>query len=306
MQSKSEYISYEPAITQLRKRLDDVTPEEMAAWIFMSSQQVCAAKNNSGERCCTNEVLHHGDMCESHDGLPTQEEKAKLIERKRHNLVAFTGARELDPPPRFFFGSRMGKRSYLPLLYRCWFKADDIATFEPGERYITGEKLLERWPERNGISTAKRIKIACAESRLNPVHPTLGLSNKARPDYAKLKDGLFSLAEVKAYEREEFGGELEATGGSGDAVGKVEAEPVITTHKLKTKNMPLDAEIATAKTRALDNTSVQSVWDELVKMANKQEGCLIGEGDLDELQYGSRQDPQIFKKKMLGDRMRRG
>ena len=68
--------------------------------------------------------------------------------------------------------------------------------------------------------------------------------------------------------------------------------------------MPLDAEIATAKTRALDNTNVQSVWDELVKMANKQEGCLIGEGDLNELQYGSRQDPPIFTKGMLADRMR--
>lgn len=98
----------------------------------------------------------------------------------------------------------------------------------------------------------------------------------------------------------------EATGEgseSGDAA-KGEAVPAITTHKLKTKNMPLDAEIATAKSRALDKTNVQSVWDELVKMANKQEGCLIGEGDLNELQYGSRQDPQIFTKKMLTDRMR--
>ena len=85
---------------------------------------------------------------------------------------------------------------------------------------------------------------------------------------------------------------------------KGEAGTAITTHRLKTKNMPLDAEIVIAKTRALDNTNAQSVWDELVKMANKQEGCLIGEGDLNELQYGSRQDPQIFTKGMLADRMR--
>ena len=86
---------------------------------------------------------------------------------------------------------------------------------------------------------------------------------------------------------------------------KVEVGTAITIHTLKAKNMPLDAEIATAKSTALDKTNVQSVWDELVKMANKQAGCLIGEGDLNELQYGSRQDPQIFKKKTLGDRMRR-
>lgn len=91
---------------------------------------------------------------------------------------------------------------------------------------------------------------------------------------------------------------------TGAPAAKVEAGAAITTHKLKTKNMPLDAEIATAKTRALDKTNVQSVWDELVKMANKQEGCLIGEGDLNELQYGSRQAPEIFKKRQLTDRMR--
>jgi hypothetical protein len=175
----------------------------------MSSQQACA-KEHHGPRCtnevlrCTNEVLHHGDMCELHGGLHAQADKAKLIEHKRHNLVAFTNANQFDQPPRFFFGSCMGKRDYLPLLYRCWFKADDIATFEPGERFITGKKLLEHWKKQRAIPAAKRIKIACEESRLNPVHPTLGLSNKARPGYAKLKDGLFSLAEVKASEREEF------------------------------------------------------------------------------------------------------
>lgn len=78
----------------------------------------------------------------------------------------------------------------------------------------------------------------------------------------------------------------------------------ITTHKIKTKDMPLDAEIAIAKSSALDKTNVQSVWDELVKMASRQDGCLIGEGDLNELQYGSRQDPKIFTKKQLTDRMR--
>lgn len=78
----------------------------------------------------------------------------------------------------------------------------------------------------------------------------------------------------------------------------------ITTHKLKTKNLPLDAEIAIAKSKALEKTNVQCVWDELVKMANKKEGCLIGEGDINELQYGSIQDPEIFKKKQLADRIR--
>ena len=85
---------------------------------------------------------------------------------------------------------------------------------------------------------------------------------------------------------------------------KVEAVKGITTHRLGTKNMPLDAEIVTAKEKALDKTSSQSVWDALIKMASTQRGCLIGEGDLDEIKYGSRIDPKIFTKRMLADRMR--
>lgn len=249
MQSKSEYISYEPAIAQLRKRLgatQEVTPEELAAWIFISTSYLCVAeiptvvaKNDGGKKYCKNEVLHLGDKCELHGGLSAE---AELIEHKRHNLEAFTDAGELDPPPRFFFGNYAGERDYLPLLYRCWFKADDIATFEPGDRYITGEKLLERWAVRNVIPPLERIKIASRESRpnsyesrLNPIHPTLGLTQATFPDadYAPLEDGLFSLADVKAYEREEFGGEIDATGESGDAAGKGEAGAIAAPTKTK-------------------------------------------------------------------------
>lgn len=212
-------------MAQLRERLG-ATPEEIAAWVFISTQHLCAAKDDSGEKCCTNEVLHRGDKCKQHGRVLTPEDEAKLNEHKRHNLVAFTDANELDPPPRFFFGNYAGKRDYLPLLYRYWFKADDIAKFEPGDRYITGEMLLKRWAARNVIPPAERIRIATSESRLMPLHPTLGLTQATfsdDADYAPLEDGLFSLTEVKAYEREEFGGELDATGESSDAAAKGEA-----------------------------------------------------------------------------------
>ena len=33
----------------------------------------------------------------------------------------------------------------------CWFRENDIAQFEPGERYITGKALIERWSKQQGI-----------------------------------------------------------------------------------------------------------------------------------------------------------
>lgn len=60
----------------------------------------------------------------------------------------------------------------------------------------------------------------------------------------------------------------ETTGKSSNTAGKVGAGAAITTHKLKTKNMPLDAEIETAKSRALDKTnrmnlSFQQIYNRL-------------------------------------------
>ena len=126
-------------------------------------------------------------------------------------IFAYLNANEFDSPPRFFFSNQSIVRDYLPLLYQCWFKADDIAQFEPRERFITGRALLVRWVNQTEIPLTDRIRNATRESRLNPIHPTLGLTQATDPDdplYAPLEEGLFSLTEVKAYEREEFGREL--------------------------------------------------------------------------------------------------
>lgn len=89
------------------------------------------------------------------------------------------------------------------------------------------------------------------------------------------------------------------------AGAKPPTTPAVTTHKIQTRVKPLDAEIKIAKGRALDKTNTQSVWDELVKMADKQEGCLLGQGNLDEIKYGSSADTKIFMKRRLGDRLNR-
>ena len=89
------------------------------------------------------------------------------------------------------------------------------------------------------------------------------------------------------------------------AAATVETAHTTTTHKIQTRAQPLDAEIKVAKEHALDKNSPQSVWDALVKMADSKEGCLLGQGNLDEIKYGSSADIKFFTKRMLGDRMRR-
>lgn len=207
---ESEYISYERAMAQLRERLG-ATPEELAAWMWMSEpKQVCAKLNEKRERC-SNEVLQRGDKCKEHGGKPIQKDEIKAV--RRRSLYAYLHARELNPPPQFFFGNHGDEHDYLPLLYQLYFKIDDVAQFEPSERFITGRALLGRWANQTEIPPTDRIRIATQESRLNPFHPILGLTQATAPNdpfYAQLEDGLVSLAEVRVYEREEFGRELDA------------------------------------------------------------------------------------------------
>lgn len=79
---------------------------------------------------------------------------------------------------------------------------------------------------------------------------------------------------------------------------------ITTTHKIKNRTQPLDAEIAMAKKTALDSNDPNSVWAELIKMAEKQIGCLLGP-DENSIRYQSGDDVKFFKKRSLNERMNR-
>lgn len=118
-------------------------------------------------------------------------------------LAAFTNANEIDPPPRFYYDSHSGEEDYVALLAACWFKAEDIANFQPTERYITGKALIERWGKHPGIRTDAFIKAKIVESCLVDLHPTCGGTNAAASDsseYPPLEAGLFAMSQVAAVE----------------------------------------------------------------------------------------------------------
>lgn len=86
-------------------------------------------------------------------------------------------------------------------------------------------------------------------------------------------------------------------------------EPQQRRHYLKNRTRVLDAEIEKAKASALDASKPSSVWAELIKMAEQQEGLLIGHSS-DGLQYKGKkhQDtgaPDVLTLSALRNRMRR-
>ncbi|MBU1191862.1 MAG: hypothetical protein KKA36_02385 [Gammaproteobacteria bacterium] len=128
-------------------------------------------------------------------------------------LSAFLNVNELDTPRRFHYG--IGHRNddfdYLSPLMACWFKEDEILDFEPTERYITGQALVERWRDKPHIQPEAFIQAKIAESRLVDVHPIYGLTQGSNPDdtsYPPLAMALFDLSHVEAIEHEDFDHDL--------------------------------------------------------------------------------------------------
>lgn len=157
----ANYIAYPKALKILSERLY-ATPEELAAWIFLGTEQ--------------------------------------------GGISAYTNANELDPPPRFFFGYYAGAEDYIAPLMACWFMEEDIASFQPSERFITGKALVERWGQHLGIQAEAFIRAKIAESRLLDIHPTFGGTRgtfSEKEYFPSVATGLFGMAYVTTIEAED-------------------------------------------------------------------------------------------------------
>lgn len=134
-------------------------------------------------------------------------------------------------------------------------------------------------------------------------HPTGNLDEPALSfpcDISTLKDFL---------EKQEIGGVIDDVYMGSVGYQARTSPELATSHKLQNRVSSLNAEVQIAKARALDNDDPHSVWAELIKMAEKQEGLFIGYSS-DGLQYKGKkyQDtgtPDVFTLKALRDRMRR-
>lgn len=124
-------------------------------------------------------------------------------------LTAYLNANELDSPPRFHYSpGGEGDFDYLSQLMGCWFIAEEIANFQPIERYITGKTLIDRWSRQPGIQPEAYILAKIRESRLMDFHPTYGGTEVSFPfaeSFPPLETALFSLTHVKEIEASDFG-----------------------------------------------------------------------------------------------------
>jgi len=124
-------------------------------------------------------------------------------------IAAYVNANELDPPPRFQFelGTGNGEdHDYVSPLMACWFLKDEIAEFNPADRYITGEALIMRWADRLGRRADAFVLAKIRESRLSDLHPLYGGTQATADDefLPQMTTGLFRLSEVMAIESEDF------------------------------------------------------------------------------------------------------
>ncbi|MDP1647851.1 MAG: hypothetical protein Q8M01_06590 [Rubrivivax sp.] len=165
-----KYMAYPKALHHLRERLGS-TPEELAAWVWLGP--------DTG------------------------------------GLAAYLNVNELDPPPRFNFGvlplfGTAGEEDadYVAPLMGCWFSSDDVANFQPADRFITGKVLIERWSSIPGLKVEPFIRAKIQESRLLDLHPIYGgtQAGSSNADHLPpMTEGLFRLADVEEIEAEDFG-----------------------------------------------------------------------------------------------------
>lgn len=138
-------------------------------------------------------------------GATPEELAAWIFLGPSDGIAAYRNANELDPQPRFHFDSFMGE-DYLSPMMACWFRDDDVAKFEPADRYITGAALIERWNHQPGIRPSAFIRAKIAESRLLDIHPTFGGTQGTHPDetgFPPIEAGLFALSEIERIEAED-------------------------------------------------------------------------------------------------------
>lgn len=123
-------------------------------------------------------------------------------------LTAYLNANELDPPPRFYYANYVGSFDYLAPLMGCWFLAEEIANFQPIERYITGNALIERWSKQPNIQPVAYILAKIGESRLMDCHPIYGGTEatfSGDGSFPPLETGLFPLSYIEEIEASDFG-----------------------------------------------------------------------------------------------------
>ncbi len=116
-----------------------------------------------------------------------------------------------DPPLFSFDNFPADNHDYLSGLARCYFRQSDLDAFRPKDRFLTYQKLKQRWSTRYIESEADAlIRGKAASGELDAYHHITG-TTRGTPygatmnQCAPLESGMFPLAQVEAIEESDFG-----------------------------------------------------------------------------------------------------
>lgn len=219
-------------------------------------------------------------------------------------LTAYLNANELDPPPRFYYANYVGSFDYLAPLMSCWFLAEEIANFQPTERYITGNALIERWSKQPNIQPVAYILAKIAESRLMDCHPIYGGTEatfSGAGSFPPLETGLFQLSHIEEIEASDFGGDKI---GRSNFVKQFNALPKGESLVKKARIDAMSAEIEEVIFEIGKQATPYEIMQKLKSRA--QTGGCITEAKLDYVLWGNGSgEPSKLDMKMLRKRLER-
>lgn len=101
-------------------------------------------------------------------------------------------------PMRFFYEPTMNP-DYITEVHFCQFLEEELSNFQPSERFITGETLIDRWVKQLKSHAKAWINKFMVEGRLIGLHPTRGavsIDGTEDGTWQKLEKGLFPLSQV--------------------------------------------------------------------------------------------------------------
>jgi hypothetical protein len=131
----------------------------------------------------------------------TQEEIAAWVylTETGGGLRAYCPRRHPEEFQRFYFNPNMD-RNYISLLFDCWFDEQEIATFTPKKRFISGAMCLKYLSKFNDSEHIKLFPKLIQERKITDLHPIAGTTMASLPSDTSLPDvesGLFVIEEVE-------------------------------------------------------------------------------------------------------------
>lgn len=188
-------------------------------------------------------------------------------------LAAYVNANELDPPPRFVF-STGGDPDYVAALMPCWFEEMELSDFEPTDRYITGEALIDRWSDQLALKPEPFIKAKICESRLEDLHPVYGGTTGSfdeEIEWPPLSTGLFALSKVEAIEAEDFDGDGATANKSSKTKTKTSSPAPLPRNVLNGRVQPAEGTLPIRiAARKLETQKLHKTWQIAYRKSKKK------------------------------------